>query len=192
MVRAIPHKKAIPLAVTQEAWLVVAGLVLAWVLIRIDIVGLFVHAASDFVVLTSFVVGLFFTSILTTVPAIVAFSELAQYVPIWKLALVGALGAVVGDLIIFQFIRSPLALYILRSASNSSLRKVGRVLARGPLWWTIPAFGALIIASPLPDELGLIMMGLSSIRMPGFIVLAYTMNALGIFAMAYTGQALLL
>jgi len=182
MVRIGPHKNAISLEVTHEAWLVVGSLVVALFLLKTDTIAYITVFAADFTSAISFVLGMFFTSVLTTTPAIVAFVELSSYVPAWKLALIGGAGAVCGDLLIFRFVRSPLAAYIVRTASH--------ILARGPFWWLIPALGALIIASPLPDELGLIMMGLSHIRTATFIALSYTMNAAGIFAIATAAQAL--
>lgn len=191
MVRMHPHKHAIPLAVTHEAWLVVLGLALSFFLIESDVVARLALFAAESATLVSFGVGIFFTSILTTTPAIVAFAELGNYLSPLHLALVGGVGAVCGDLIIFRFVRSPLAQYIVRSASHPRLRRLGSLLARGPLWWVVPMLGALIIASPFPDELGLIMMGLSNMRLLAFVPLAYVMNALGIFIIASTGQALL-
>ena len=190
MVRIGPHKNAISLEVTHEAWLVVGSLIVSLFLLKTDAIAYITIFAADFTSAISFVLGMFFTSVLTTTPAIVAFVELSSYVPAWKLALIGGAGAVCGDLLIFRFVRSPLAAYIVRTASHPWMVRFGRILARGPFWWLIPALGALIIASPLPDELGLIMMGLSHIRTATFIALSYTMNAAGIFAIATAAQAL--
>src|SRR3990167_7131268 len=153
MVRVGPHKNAISLEVTHEAWLVVASFAVSLFLIKTDAIAYVTLFAADFTSAVSFVIGIFFTSVLTTTPAIIAFAELSSYVPAWKLALIGGAG--------------------------------------GGFWWVIPALGAVIIASPLPDELGLIMMGLSHIRTATFIVLSFMMNAAGIFAIATAAQALL-
>ena len=116
MVRIGPHKNAISLEVTHEAWLVVGSLVVSLFLIQTDTIASITVFAADFTSAVSFVVGIFFTSILTTTPAIIAFAELSSYVPAWKLALIGGAGAVCGDLIVFRFIRSPLVTYIVSSA----------------------------------------------------------------------------
>ena len=191
MVRVGPHKNAISLEVTHEAWLVVASFAVSLFLIKTDAIAYVTLFAADFTSAVSFVIGIFFTSVLTTTPAIIAFAELSSYVPAWKLALIGGAGAVCGDIIVFRFVRSPLVIYIVRAASHPWMVRLGRTLARGPFWWVIPALGAVIIASPLPDELGLIMMGLSHIRTATFIVLSFMMNAAGIFAIATAAQALL-
>ncbi len=191
MVNVRPHRRAVPLAVTHEAWLVVAGLVLAYLIVRSDAIGSLAVLAADFGAVLSFVVGIFFTSVLTTTPAIVAIAELGNHIEPWKLALIGGAGSVCGDMLLFRFVRSPLADYIVSASTNPTLRRIGRYIDGGPLWWTVPALGALIIASPLPDELGLLMMGLSHIKWPVFLVLAYAMNAAGIFLIASAGGILL-
>lgn len=183
--------RGVPREVTLDAWLVILGLFVAYLLARGGVVGYLASITADFTVASSFVIGLFFTSVLTTTPAIVAIAEFAQFIPPLLLALVGGAGAVVGDLLIFRFVRSPLANYFVKMASHSKLRAIGRFLERGPLWWVVPALGALVIASPLPDELGLIMMGLSHIRMTSFIILSYTMNTLGIFLIAKAAQVVI-
>src|SRR3989304_3240061 len=46
--------------------------------------------------------------------------------------------------------------------------------------WLIAFLGALVIASPLPDELGLMMMGFSKMRTLFFIPISFLLNSLGI------------
>jgi len=190
MVRLHPHKNAVPLAVTHEAWLLVFGLFISLLLIQLDVLGYLAVFASEYATIASFFVGVFFTSVLTTTPAIVAIAEFSAHISAWHIALVGGLGALAGDLLIFRFVRSPLATYIVRAASNQTMLRIGRAIAMGPFWWIVPVLGALVIASPLPDELGLIMMGLSHIRLWAFIPIAYSMNTLGIYLIAIAAQAL--
>jgi len=178
------HPRGVPGEVAFDAWLLVGGLALAYIFAKTNVIAYLASLTADFMIVSSFIVGLFFTSVLTTTPAIVAITEFSNYVSPLILALFGAAGAVCGDLLIFRFVRSPLAHYFVKLASHSALRNIGHWLDRGPLWWV----GALVIASPLPDELGLLMMGLSHIRVSHFIVLSYAMNALGIFIIALTAQ----
>jgi hypothetical protein len=57
----------------------------------------------------SFVAGFFFTSMLTAAPATVVFAKLVQVGPLIPVTLIGAAGAVLGDLILFRFLRDRLA-----------------------------------------------------------------------------------
>jgi hypothetical protein len=45
----------------------------------------------------------------------------------------------------------------------------------------LPVIGAIIIASPLPDEVGISLMGLSKISTPKFIFISYILNSIGLF-----------
>src|SRR3989344_6767804 len=184
------HPRAIPVAITLEAWVLIVSFLLSIWLAKADVIGAFIERAAEFEEISSFISGIFFTSILTTAPAIVALGELGQHIAPWKVALFGGAGAVCGDLLIFRFLHSPLANYIIRAAVNSRLRRLGAALAKSALWWIGPLLGAAVIASPLPDEIGLLMMGLSSMRLWSFIVLAYVMNAAGIYAIAVAAQKL--
>ena len=73
-------------------------------------------------------------------------------------------GAMLGDLIIFFFIRDRFADDIIHSMKPSVSRHVLNSFHLGFLKWISPILGALIIASPLPDEFGLTLLGLSKTR----------------------------
>jgi hypothetical protein len=50
--------------------------------------------------------------------------------------------------------------------------------------------GALIIASPLPDEFGLALMGISRMRALVLMPISFVMNALGIYCIIWMVHAL--
>lgn len=183
------HPHAIPMAITREAWILVASSLLSVWLLKSGAMGAFVENAAEFEEISSFLAGVFFTSILTAAPAIVTLAELGQHLAPWKVALFGGMGAVCGDVLIFKFLQSPLADYIIRVAFSPRLRRMGARLAKGALWWVAPLLGAILIASPFPDEIGLLMMGLSGMRLRSFMVLAFTLNAVGIYFIAAAAQA---
>ncbi len=130
----------------------------------------------------SFVVGMFFTSILTTAPAIIMLAELSQKFPLLEVAFFGGLGAVVGDLIIFLFIRESVMEDISYLLKKSKLERLGHIFRLKTFRRLIFLLGGLVLASPLPDELGLAMMGLSKTRTLIFIPTAFIFNFLGIMA----------
>ncbi len=47
--------------------------------------------------------------------------------------------------------------------------------------WLMPLIGAFIIASPLPDEAGITMLGMSKIKNWQFILVTFLLNSAGIF-----------
>lgn len=181
-------RSSIPLSETLEAWTLVLSIIAAAWLVGSGLIPELVEHTSNFGLIGSFIEGFFFTSILTTIPAIVALIESARYVSPWELALVGGFGAVCGDFLIFRFVRSRLVEHILKTALNPRVVRFGESLSSGPLWWLGPLGGIIVIASPLPDEIGLVMMGLSRIGLWQFAVLSFVANSGGIFLMALAAQ----
>lgn len=139
----------------------------------------------------SFIAGVFFTSLLSVVPATVVFFELTQTFSPFLIASLGAAGAVLGDLFLFLFVREAVRERTTLFFKESQRRRL-RTLFRHPfLHWLLPLFGALIIASPVPDEFGLALMGLSRMDMRVFLPISYGMNFLGIIGVAYASYTLL-
>ncbi len=155
----------------------------------------FLHSIKGFEYLGSFITGLFFTSIFTTIPATAVLGEIAQENSAIITATLGGLGALCGDLIIFRFVKNNVSAdfeYIIRS-----LKKEKHRLWLGDKFWNlkavrfiIPLLGAMIIASPLPDELGLMLLGLSKIKTAALVPLSFFLNTLGIFIIALIAQNL--
>ena len=55
----------------------------------------------------------------------------------------------------------------------------------------LPFIGALIIASPLPDELGLVMLGAAGVKTKYFIILSFSLNFAGLVAIGLITKAVL-
>jgi len=138
--------------------------------------------------LGSFLAGIFFISVFTAAPAGVALFEIAQSGSIGYVAFFGGLGGLVGDLVIFRFIKDNVAkdfLYLIHKVKSKKFRAIFRLRL---FQWLIPFIGALIVASPFPDELGLVLIGLSHVTMKVFVPLSFTLNFLGILALAIVAQ----
>lgn len=140
--------------------------------------------------LQSVVAGSFFTSVFTTAPAIAALAKLSQHAPLYIVATFGALGAVCGDLFLIRFTRSRLVDDLLHHAiSNKTQRRLEKYRS-GPIGWMTLALGAFIIASPLPDELGLMLMGFTVVRTLYLIPISFVMNFTGIVLIGLATAAL--
>jgi hypothetical protein len=89
-------------------------------------------------------------------------------------------GAVLGDFLIFRFLKDGV-FRELRPLFNSLGGSHIIKLFKTPYFtWLAPLLGAIIIASPLPDEIGIGLMGLSNIKTWQFLVLTFVLNTLGI------------
>lgn len=135
---------------------------------------------------------MFFTSIFTTTPAIVTLGAIAQSSQsVLPVAIFGGLGALCGDLIIFRFMRDRLGEDITRLIKNSGNGRLRSIVRLKFFRWLTFFLGALVIASPLPDELGLAMMGFSKIKTSLFIPVSFVFNFLGILVIGLIAKNLL-
>lgn len=135
--------------------------------------------------IAAFIAGILFTSFLTTPFAIATFLSLAPEMNVPLMVLIGASGAVFGDLFLFGIIRNTFKEdldYLVKKEKIGQRFKA--VFQRRAFRWIIPFVGALIIASPLPDELGIALMGVSSMRVHVLLPISFAMNALGISLVA--------
>lgn len=132
-----------------------------------------------------FLAGVLFTSLFTTPIAIAMFASLASGLDALTMAGIGALGSVLGDLALFGLVRFTFQADLDHLLSLPKYRRLLHVFHRRTFRWMLPFVGALIIASPLPDELGIGLMGVSKMKTSTLIVISYIMNAIGILLIAW-------
>ncbi|HEY4482920.1 MAG TPA: hypothetical protein VI953_01975 [Candidatus Paceibacterota bacterium] len=140
--------------------------------------------------LESLIAGLFFTSAFTTAFSIAAISKLAVGASVLWIAFFGAIGAVLGDAFLLTLMRGRLATDIKAMLGRSTVGKIKHILHARLFRIFSPFIGALIIASPLPDEFGLAIFGLSSLSRNYFILFSFLANFTGILVIATITQAL--
>lgn len=170
--------------------LITLSVYLAIYLAQSGAIAWLVALAGNNILLVSLIAGLFFTSFFTTPPAIAVFSGLAHSGNPLLIALVGALGSVAGDSFLFFFVRERVAKDASYLMSGKRFKRALKLLKHKRFQRILPVIGALVIASPLPDELGLALIGVSSMRRRSFLLLSYSMNALGILAILLLSGAL--
>ena len=173
-----------------DVGIVLASIVLAVYLVKTGAVHTLLSLTGENMLIASFIAGLCFTSFFTTAPAIVVLGELSQEGNVFLIAAVGALGAMLLDLVLFSFVRNRVvkdASLLLRGKRWKGLRHLfkSRFMHR-----VLPVIGALIVASPFPDEVGLTLMGVSKLTTTQFLLISYTMNFLGILLIGLTAQLL--
>jgi len=175
----------------QDIGIIVLSVLIAIILIESTVLSQILDSTKNLAFVGSFIAGLFFTSIFTTAPAMVTLGEIAQTHSIVLNALIGAAGAVLGDLIIFRFVKDRLSEHITELlAMQSGTRRLRALFKRRSFRWITFLLGGLIIASPLPDELGISLLGFSKTKASGFIVLSFLGNFLGILLVGLAARAL--
>jgi uncharacterized membrane protein YdjX (TVP38/TMEM64 family) len=171
----------------RDALIVIASVIVAVLIAKSSLIDVVTTGQGTLYILQSFVAGLFFTSAFTTAPAIAILAKLGSAHHPAIVALVGALGSVAGDLIIFYFIRTRVSSDVSFLLSKAKTRRIKHFFERPFARFSLAAVGALVIASPLPDEIGLAMMGLSGMKIRFFVLISYIFNAVGIYAIGVLG-----
>ena len=159
----------------------VAGIVFAILLSRYEPFQTFLFSLGDLGYVGAFIAGILFVSTFTAATGILILLVLAEKLVPLEIGLVAGLGAVVGDLTIFRFIKNGLLDEVEDIYHRFGGRKLSHIFHVKAFRWTLPVLGALIIASPLPDELGVGLMGISKINTLRFIILSFILNSIGIF-----------
>mgnify|MGYP003442362470 CR=1 FL=1 len=128
----------------------------------------------------SFIAGMFFVSTFTVAPAGVVLFKFAQiYNPI-LIALSAGVEAVIGDYIIFRFLKDNVFEEIKPVFMKLGGSHITRLLGTPYFGWLAPVLGAIIIASPFPDEIGVGLMGISKLKNWQFLLISFLLNSVGI------------
>ncbi len=174
----------------RDLVIVVLGIIVTILLIRIGFLEQFLSVAQQGVYIGSLISGIFFTSVFTIAPASLALAELANTADPWAVAFWGALGACLGDLILFLFVRDVFVEDLNKVIRRKKIKKFFARFHFSAARWMAPVIGAIIIASPLPDELGLGLMGLAKTKIWQLMLITFVMNFIGILAIAWLVHAL--
>lgn len=148
---------------------------------RLEAFQTFLLNLSRYGYIGSFFAGILFISSFTVAIGAAILLGLAERISPLEIGIFAGLGAVVGDFAIFRFIKDNLLEEITPIYNLLGGRRVTAVLHSKYLSWTLPLIGAIIIASPFPDELGIGLMGISKIKTYQFLILSFILNSIGIF-----------
>jgi len=183
--------KVIKKRLFKDFLLMLLSLSVAVFFIKTGIVHNFIMSLDGLRWLGIIFAGLFFTSIFTTAPSIALLGGFAQTTPLLTVAILGGLGAVVGDLIIFAFVRNKVSKSFDHLLSNKKNR-ISLIFKNELFKFFLPLFGAIIIASPLPDEVGVAMLGISKMSKKRFLMLSFLLNGVGIFVVSWLARVIIL
>jgi len=170
--------------------LLIFSIFFAFFLWRLDIFHQVLLELGTFGYLGAFLAGILFVwifSMPTALLILLTLSTTGNLSPI-EIGIIAGLGAVVGDLIIFKFVRNGLSLEIKELYSAFGGRNLSTIFNSRYFHWTLPIIGAIVIATPLPDEFGVSLLGISRMKTYQFILLSFLLNSLGIYAVIALGQ----
>jgi len=139
------------------------------------------HKFKNLGLFASFVAGMLYTSVFSGAVALVLLIELAKVLPIWQVVLFGGIGCTVADFLMVKFLRDRFSddiIILLENKFGNIWKKTKRVNLLKIISFFI---GAVVVSSPLPDELGLTLMGFSGVKNKFFVPATFFLNIVGIY-----------
>lgn len=174
----------------HDLGVVAISILVAILLAKSGIINSLLSHTVGWEILGALVAGFFFTSAFTTSPSIVALGQISAANSLWLTALVGACGAVLGDFVLFRFFRDEIVQDLEYLAKVTHANRLAHIFHLKLFRWVMPFVGALIIASPLPDELGLALLGLSHVSTKKFFPITFIFNFIGIVIIGLVARAI--
>ena len=174
----------------RDLALVILSVFIAIILVKTGVLKELITSTQEVRFIGSFIAGIFFVSVFTAAPATVALGEIAQSNSVIVVAILGGLGALIGDLIIFRFVKDRVSEHFYYLIKVSKSERFFSIFKLKLFRWITPFVGALIIASPLPDEIGVAMLGLSKMKNSLFILISFVLNSAGILIIGLIAKAL--
>ena len=155
------------------------------------------HRVRGYGYVSVFIAGLLFSFGFTTPFAIAIFAEMASQVNPFLAAPVAGIGAVLSDLFIFDLVRfSVFHDEIMRLRNSKMILKLHALVHHESVpeklrHWLLWSFAGIIIASPLPDELGIsLVSGISQLQPKQFGVMCFVFNTMGVLLIMLASRAL--
>jgi len=164
------------------------GIIFALVLSRIEIFHQFILQLGGFEYVGAFFAGILFVSTFTVATGALILLVLIENLPLFPIAVAAGAGGVFGDLVIFYFVRDRLSDEIEDLYNRFGGKHLTHIIHTVYFRWTLPVVGAVIIASPLPDEIGVSLMGISKMKVNRFIVISFLLNTAGILVVLWLSQ----
>ncbi|OGY30279.1 MAG: hypothetical protein A3F35_00325 [Candidatus Woykebacteria bacterium RIFCSPHIGHO2_12_FULL_45_10] len=158
------------------------SIIIAFIISRYEPFHNFLLGVGDLGYIGAFFAGILFVSTFTVATGAIILLVLAERLSPVEIGIIAGLGAVVGDFTIFRLIKDNLADELKDIYDHiDGDHHFRRVLHTKYFSWTLPVMGAVIIASPLPDEVGVSLMGISKMKTYQFLIVSFFLNAVGIF-----------
>lgn len=162
----------------------IVAIILSYIIFTNQNVADFIFNLGDLSYLGTFIAGMLFAFGFTA-PFSAGFFITLNPSNILISGIIGGLGALFSDLLIFQFIRISFKDEFDRLEKNKQIKKIENIinnsLGKKIKNYILYVFAGILIASPLPDEVGITMLaGLTKIKLKVLVILSFLLNTLGI------------
>src|SRR3989344_6470177 len=196
-------KKHLPLGVHQakrlvafkypKLFLLLLAIILSYYLFNRIEVSNFVLDISKDNYFSLFLAGIFL-ALGFSAPFSIGFFILLQPENLLLTALIGGLGAMTGDMLIFKTIKYSFIKEFKELERKKIIKKIEKIVEKNKhvliRHYLLYIFAGIMIATPLPDEIGVSMLaGLTTIKPLKLAIISFALHTLAIFLILYIGVA---
>lgn len=139
----------------------------------------------------AFLAGLFSVSFFTAAPALVLLVDLSNEVDPIALAIIAGAGSMIGDWLLLQFFEEKVIHELAPLGRRLRLGKLTNFLRRKYTSWILVVLGSFVLASPIPDEIGLALLGISHFPRRYLLVICFVLNTLGMLALIFAARLII-
>lgn len=136
----------------------------------------------------TFLAGILYAYGFTAAPATSILMILAKQQNIIFTGVIAGVGALTGDMLIFKFIKHSFKDEIKKLSKENFIIHIKTMMPKPIKKYLLPTIAGILIASPLPDEIGVSMLATTKISTKIFSILSYTLNTAGIFLILIIGK----
>jgi hypothetical protein len=165
----------------QSFLYVLASVLVSFILSHIPFIHTLIAQLREYGYIGAFLGGMMFTSVFTVAPGALLLIILSQTHTIFSLSIIGGIGALCADYIIASLLASKANDDIKFLSKKDGIMKMIALLRHSRYRFLATIIGAMIVISPLPDELGLSLMGFSNMHRLSFLLITFVLNAAGIY-----------
>jgi len=166
---------------SRNILLLLVGLLLTFIFYRLPIFPSLISFLVRFGYLSGLIAGFLFSSTITATIGLLILLSLAQHLNLFGLVSAAALGAVIGDIVIFYLIRNKIDHDPSFAPQLFTKYHLSKLFHSRYFSWTLPLIGGLIIISPLPDELGISLFSIAHTPPEEFAFISLMSRTLVIF-----------
>lgn len=171
----------------KHLFLFFISVIVAVLILTSSILRNFISNLGNYSYIGAFITGIFFAFGFTAAPATASFLVLTQNINPIFMGLIGGLGTTLSNYLIFRYIKYSMDTdlkYILKITGITKIKE----LKKTRLAWIVPFLGAFIIATPLPDEAGDFIFGISNYSTKRFLLYVYLLSSAGIMLIGLIGR----
>jgi len=169
--------------------LLTLAIIAAYIIFRNPVISQHLSNLNGFGYLAFFIAGILYAFGFSA-PFATGFLIVSNPANIWFAGIIAGIGALISDLLIFNFIRISFMDEFKNIKSSKIIKNTGKLIERGLgnkiRLYLLCILAIIVIASPLPDEAGVIMLaGLTRISQKSMALLGFTLNTAGILVILF-------